>query len=161
MQIAVGKNKTLLKQPNFEWKHQAQGSSYFWEAAREMDNWQWNSKLQLSFQFLISESGGTSLHFTLFLYTLELAAAFQLLKEQQTPIFLLSDEISYNHLKLFKFPLFWEMILNSEEEVNDLNQFYAKTATTEYMLTASILQPCDVFSFNTEGSQGVLQTGQS
>ena len=34
MQIAVGKNKTLLKPPSFEWKPQAQGSSYFREAAR-------------------------------------------------------------------------------------------------------------------------------
>lgn len=55
-----------------------------------MDNWQQHSKLQLSFQFLISESGGSSLHFTLFLYMHELAAAFQLLQEPQTPIFLLS-----------------------------------------------------------------------
>ena len=66
MQIAVGKIKTLLKQPNFEWKHQAKGSSYFWEAARGMDNWQWHRKLQLYFQFLISESGGSLLHFTHF-----------------------------------------------------------------------------------------------
>ena len=28
------------------------------------------------------------------------------------------------------------MILNSEEEVNELNHFYAKTAASEYMLTS-------------------------
>lgn len=40
------------------------------------------------------------------------------------------------------------MILNSEEEVNELNQFYAKTATTEYMLDS--IAALYVSLFNTE-----------
>lgn len=53
------------------------------------------------------------------------------------------------------------MILNSEEEVKEINHFYANTAATDYMLTESILLPCDPCSFNIERSQSVLQTGQS
>ena len=37
------------------------------------------------------------------------------------------------------------MILSGEEEVNEINHFYATRAATEYMLTQSILPPHDLF----------------
>lgn len=88
MQIAVGKNKTLLKPPSFEWKPQAQGSSYFREAAREWTAGSNTVSPSCVFNLFLSLE---AVHYILLiLYTLDLAAAFQLLKEPQTPIFLLS-----------------------------------------------------------------------